>query len=318
MFARLTTAGSLLQLRAHRRGNRVRVQLSVPFLLAPTLAAPLFVPSAWWARFRVTLTYLWRHRSLPRLARPVRYNEWVQWRKLEDRDVSLAALTDKLHAKALARNRIGAARVVPTLWHGTLLPASPPWPMPFIVKANHGCKQFVVVRNEADWRTAQSAAPVWLKAHYGRWLDEWHYRQARRTLLVEPFIGPPDGLPIDYKVFVFGGVAEFVQVHLDRAANHRWMQLDRNWKLMSAPAGDAHFPPPLCLAEMLDAAERIAGNRDHLRVDFYVVDGKLWFGECCLFPGSGLDPFSPPALDQTFGAYWSGARTTASQHRQAA
>ncbi len=72
--------------------------------------------------------------------------------------------------------------------------------MPFIVKANHGCNQFMVVRNDADWQTALRLAPGWLWEPYGRWLDEWHYTQARRTLLVEPFIGTADSLPLDYKV----------------------------------------------------------------------------------------------------------------------
>ena len=55
---------------------------------------------------------------------------------------------------------------------------------------------------------------------------------------------------------------------------------------------------------MLDAAERLAGKRDFLRVDFYEIDGQVKFGEFCLFPGSGLDPFDPVSLDQHLGALW--------------
>jgi hypothetical protein len=56
---------------------------------------------------------------------------------------------------------------------------------------------------------------------------------------------------------------------------------------------------------MLNAAEKMAGSRDHLRVDFYEVNGRLWFGETCLFPGSGLDRFAPISLGKTFGDFWS-------------
>jgi hypothetical protein len=55
---------------------------------------------------------------------------------------------------------------------------------------------------------------------------------------------------------------------------------------------------------MLQAAETIAAHRDHLRVDFYEVDGRLWFGETCLYPGSGLDRFEPVSLDKMFGDFW--------------
>ena len=270
-------------------------------------AASLVVPVATSARVRVSITFLWRHGYLPDLARPRTYCEWVQWRKLKDRDLSLAILTDKLHAKSVAAQAVGASLVVPTYWHGDHLPRMAPWPTPFVVKANHGCRQFVVVRCADDWQVALRAAPQWLTATYGKWLDEWHYRCARRTILVEPFIGPEEGLPVDYKVFVFGGRAEFVQVHLDRHANHRWFQLDRDWRRMSGSPNDQDPDRPLRLNEMLEAAELIAGDRDHLRVDFYEVEGRLWFGEFCLFPGSGLDPFHPNSLDEIFGRYWTKA-----------
>ena len=195
--------------------------MSQTFAWALTAALPALVPAAVWARTRVSITYAWRHGRLPRLEKPQRFTEWVQWRKLRDRDHGLAMLTDKIFAKSYAGERIGEGHVIPTLWHGIVLPRRAPWPMPFIVKANHGCNQFVVVRNEDDWQTAHRIAPNWLREPYGRWLDEWHYRQARRTLLVEPFIGTSDSLPIDYKVYVFGGVAQVVQVHLDRGRDHR-------------------------------------------------------------------------------------------------
>ena len=256
---------------------------------------------------RVAATFLWRHRHFPRLDHPQSYNEWVQWRKLNDRDPALALLTDKLHVKSLVTELLGPSIVIPTLWHGKRLPDDAPWPMPFVVKANHGCGQFVAVRGADDWRLARRLAPRWLKSAYGQWLDEWHYLSARRMLLVEPFIGPKTGLPLDYKVFVFGGRAEFVQVHLEREANHRWIQFDRHWRRVSRDTRDSPSPP-LRLAEMLDAAERIAAGHDHLRVDFYEHDGRLWFGELCLFPGSGLERFDPVKLDEIFGGYWTRSR----------
>ena len=259
------------------------------------------------ARARVAAIFFWRHHRWPRLSRPRTYTEWVQWRKLEDRDPSLARLTDKLHGKELAANRIGSSLVIPTLWQGTNLPDVAAWPMPFIVKANHGCGQFKVVRCEKDWLLARRIAPRWLRNAYGTWLDEWHYRLARRMLLVEPFIGPDAGLPIDYKVFVFDGRARCVQVHIDRAANHRWARFDVDWQRLSPSTAD-DIARPACLKQMLLAAETIAAGRDHLRVDFYVVDGQLRFGELCLFPGSGLEPLKPASLDLWLGRFWTQAR----------
>jgi len=221
-----------------------------------------------WARWRVELTYRWRHGRWPDLDNPKRFTEWVQLRKLTDRRQSLAFLTDKAHSKQVAVARLGEERTIPTLWLGDHLPEIAPWPMPFIVKANHGCGQFVVVKTEADYARAKITAPRWLRRAYGSWLDEWHYGAARRLVLIEPYIGGAE-LPLDYKVYVFSGRAELVQLHSGRGRgrDHRWSQFDRDWMPLSDDPIDAKAPPQL--AEMLVAAEAMAGDEAFLRVDFY-------------------------------------------------
>ena len=258
------------------------------------------------ARIRVSVAYWWRHGHRPDLDQPQRFTEWVQWRKLNDRDGALAQLTDKSFAKRTAAELLDPSFIIPTLWRGRVLPELPPAPLPLIVKANHGCNQFVVVHTPDDWRRARRISPRWLSASYGRWLDEWHYGAARRDIIVEPFVGQADQLPLDYKIYVFGGRAEIVQVHHGRGKHHRWSQWSRDWRPLSANA--RNVDAPRSLEQMLDAAEQLAGHRDFLRVDFYEIDGEPKFGEYCLFPGSGLDPFDPVCLDERLGALWAAQR----------
>jgi len=255
------------------------------------------------SRVRITLIYVWRHHRWPELSRPRRFTEWVQWRKLNDRDPDRARLTDKLHGKALAATALGKEMMIPTLWQGDKLPAVAPWPMPFVVKANHGCGHYVVVRAPADYALARRRSVHWLRKTYGSWLDEWHYRSARRMILVEPFVGTSDALPPDYKVYVFGGRAAMVQLHEERGGNHRWSQYDLDWRGLSSGASDA--APPASLAAMIVAAKRLGAGHDFVRVDFYEVEGRALFGEFCLFPGSGLDRFNPVTLDDWLGEQWS-------------
>ncbi len=97
-------------------------------------------------------------------------------------------------------------------------------------------------------------------------------------------------------------------MHVDRDGDHRWVQFDRQWQQLSSNVIEGGIDRPATLFQMLAAAEAIAGGRDHLRVDFYEIDGVMFFGETCLFPGSGLDPFSPASLDTELGRRWSDAR----------
>ena len=251
------------------------------------------------------LCYLWRHHRLADLDRPRSFTERVQARKLFDHDPRFARLTDKIAAKAFAADRLGADWVVPTLWEGSKLPAKPLWPAPFVVKARHGCNQNAFVRTGAeDWDAIRARADGWMASRYGIWLDEWAYADVPRGIVVEPFIGAGDALPVDYKIYVFGGRAAYVQVHLEREEAHRWLLFDRDLKPVSNdPQGDRPTFPA-SIAAMIDAAEALAAEFDFLRCDFYDTDQGPRFGEFAIYPGSGLDPFDPAALDWQIGAKW--------------
>ena len=254
---------------------------------------------------RLHLTYLWRHRRRLSVDEPRLFTELVQRRKLIDRDPRIPQLIDKLAVKQFVTDALGPEWVTPTLWSGDILPEAPPCPPPFVVKSRHGCKQLRVVRSEAaDWREIRRAAEAWTRRAYGRWLDEWGYRDVPRGLLIEPFVGGGPMLPTDYKLYVFHGRVEAIQVHVDREACHRWMLFDRSWRGLSAGADHDRIAPPVTLARMIEGAEILGRTFDFVRIDFYDVGVVPRFGEMTFYPGSGLDPFDPPQLDVTLGGHW--------------
>ncbi len=254
---------------------------------------------------RINLTYLFRHGRLPNLACPRLFNELVQVRKLTDRDARLPRLADKVLVKHFVADRLGAGWVVPTLWHGLELPSAPVWCAPFVVKSRHGCNQRIFLRSDDyDWSSVVRRANGWTSGRYGFWLDEWLYSQIEPGILVEPFIGDGRELPIDYKLFVFGGRVEYVQAHLGREHVHRWIVFDRSWTRLSPGSHDSELKRPRSLSRMIDAAEALAVGFDFVRVDMYEVEGHPLFGEMTFYPGSGLDPFNPPSLDEALGAHW--------------
>lgn len=257
------------------------------------------------AEQRIALLYAWRHGRAPNLRNPTRFTELVQLRKLTDRSPVQTQLMDKLAAKRIAGGQIGTDWIVPTLWEGQDLPRLLSFPFPAIIKARHGCNQYQVVTKAPDcerWQQIRRAARRWQRNAYGRWLDEWAYLGVPRGVLAEPLLGGALPLPIDYKIYVFGGVATHVQVHLGRGARHRWILHDRNWRQLVAASEQP--PPPPSLPAMLDAAEVLARGMPFVRIDFYDIGGKPWFGEYCLYPGSGLDPFAADWIDCELGRLW--------------
>ncbi len=266
-------------------------------------------PSDALARIRIAITYFCRHHRLPNLVQPERFTEFVQHRKLFDRDPQLPAFSDKVAVKTLVADRIGSDWITPTLWHGTALPQIAVWPYPFVVKSRHGCNQRAFARNPGDdWDAIRRRAAGWLKHPYGIWLDEWLYTNIPRGLLVEPFIGNDGQLPVDYKLYVFGGKVACIQVHLERETNHRWILFDCSWQRLSSPTADSDPNKPESLQRMIAAAETLGQGFDFVRCDFYEIGGQPRFGEMTFYPGSGLDPFDPPELDIMLGKLWAAAR----------
>lgn len=262
------------------------------------------------SRFRISLLYLWRHHRLANLDHPQTFTEHVQHRKLYGHDIRMPPLADKVRSKAIVADRIGVDWIIPTLWDGTKLPPRPEWPTPLVVKSRHGSNQYAFAfDDQADWPALRRKAKRWMKHEYGFWLDEWIYSQIPRGIIVEPFIGEGQQLPVDYKFYVFAGQVEYVQVHLDRGGRHRWMLFDRAWHRVSAATADADPPPPGTLARMIEAAEELGREFDFVRVDLYEVGGHPYFGEITFYPGSGLDPFDPVALDFAIGSQWSNAKS---------
>ena len=54
---------------------------------------------------------------------------------------------------------------------------------------------------------------------------------------------------------------------------------------------------------MIDLAQRLSTGIPHVRVDFYEVDGEVYFGEYTFFHHGGMAPFSPEEYEYILGSY---------------
>ena len=60
---------------------------------------------------------------------------------------------------------------------------------------------------------------------------------------------------------------------------------------------------PKCFDEMRVLAGKLSGGIPQLRVDFYEVDGKVYFGELTFAHFGGTVPFEPEEWDMIFGEW---------------
>ncbi|CAA9518304.1 MAG: hypothetical protein AVDCRST_MAG09-1878 [uncultured Sphingomonas sp.] len=250
----------------------------------------------------------------PHFRRPRTFSERLQARKLRVPNEELyARLADKLAVKAHVAKLIGEQYLIPTLWSGPTLPprAERTWPIPFVLKANHGSglNHFVRDAAELDWAEMEALSADWMVKPWQPYLHEHWYDRIPRQLLVEPLIG--NGPLNDYKLLVFNGRVHFVQVDSRRFTDHRRTFFSPLWELqpfrLRFERETDELPRPPHLRLMIELAERLGAGFDFVRVDFYdLPDGPL-FGEMTFTPGAGCDPFYPPEYDLRLGELWPAA-----------
>lgn len=264
--------------------------------------------------------YFTHHGRYPNIRSPKLYSEKIQHRMLFDNDSRLSLCSDKVLVKDYVRERLGDEMLIPTLYSGPALPplAQRNWNIPFVIKANHGSGYNIFVRTEADlvWTTIENRLSKFLSEDFGTLYMERHYSKIKRQVIVEPLLVDDGKLPIDYKMFVFGGMPKFIEVITDREREHKEAVFDADWRRqdirlgLEYPIETREISKPKSLKQMLMAASALGRDFDFVRVDFYEIAGRPYFGEMTFTPGGGLKKCEPPEFDLMLGQMWpANART---------
>lgn len=114
---------------------------------------------------------------------------------------------------------------------------------------------------------------------------------------------------LDYKFLCFNGIPYYCWVDTDRFSNHKRNIYDMDWNLQpfnQYSYGNSNYdiPRPSTFEEMKKIATRLSEGFDHVRVDLYEIDGKIYFGEMTFTNGNGTEPFVPDEYDYKLGALW--------------
>jgi hypothetical protein len=253
------------------------------------------------------------HGSLPNIWHPKSFNEKVTWRLLFDRRPILSQLSDKAAMRKFVANRLGD-QFLPKMLFLTNQPNTIPFnsfPTTFVVKATHGSGWVHIVRDKA--RLAQDeliqTCNSWLSQNYYLISHERIYKKIYPQILVEEFIGDDTAIETpDYKIFVFHGVVQIIQVDVNRSKRHRQNFYTRNWakldvRYTAAPIDD-EIPAPSRLDEMMSIAETLGRELDFVRVDLYHTQRGLFVGEMTMTPNAAKIPFDPPDFDRYLGDLW--------------
>ena len=240
------------------------------------------------------------------------FNEKIQWLKLNYRKEEYTNLVDKYRVKQYITKLIGEEYVIPTLgvWKNVDDIDFKSLPEKFVLKCNNDSGGIVICKNKKDFDEvkAKSFLKERLKNNgywYGR---EWPYKNVKPCIIAEKYMEDSISKDLkDYKFFCFNGSMEFFDIDIDRFIEHRSNYYDRNGNFL--PFGKTYCPPdytkkiemPKNLDKMIELAETISHNTVLSRIDFYEIDGQVYFGEITFYPGSGFSPFTDEKWDYKLG-----------------
>ncbi|MBR2309186.1 MAG: glycosyl transferase [Oscillospiraceae bacterium] len=249
------------------------------------------------------------------LKNPKTYNEKLQWLKLYDRKPEYTTMVDKYEAKKYVAERIGEEYIIPTLgvWDRFDDIDFDSLPDQFVLKCTHDSGGLVICRDKAQLDMAATKAKLERSLNRNYYLHgrEWPYEDVKPRILAEAYMEDNQTRELrDYKFFCFDGEVKALFIASDRQTEGEETKFDffdAEYNHLPFINGhpNAKTPPekPQCFEEMKELAAKLSKGIPHLRVDFYEVDGKIYFGELTFSHWSGLVPFEPEQWDYTFGSW---------------
>ncbi len=261
------------------------------------------------------LVYLGRTGKLLNLKNPQKYNEKLQWLKLYDRKPEYTRMVDKYEAKLYVAERIGQEYIIPTygVWDSFDEIDFDSLPNQFVLKTTHDCGGLVICTDKAKLDMDKARQTIENHMHRPYYLHgrEWPYKNVKPRILAEQYMEDLKTRELrDYKFFCFDGEVKALFIATERQLAGEETKFDffdaeyNHLPFINGHPNASKLPEkPVCFEQMKVLAGKLSEGIPHLRVDFYEVDGKIYFGELTFSHWSGMVPFEPEQWDYTFGSW---------------
>ena len=281
------------------------------------LAARLMLCGTWLPDvFYLRLLFRLKMGFWPNLNNPETFSEKLQWIKIHDRRPEYTTMVDKYAVKQYVADIIGEKYIIPTIaiWNNVEQIDWNSLPKKFVLKTTHGGGSCGVVicrdKDTFDKHVAVEQLIHSLKQDIYRSYREWPYKNVPKRIIAEKYMEDCQGGDLlDYKFFCFRGEPKYCQVIGGRDTMMTIDFYDMKWQHQSFheprdyPFSKNLHNKPKNFEEMKLLATKLAKDYPFLRVDFYDINGRVFFGELTFFPTSGMGGFDPKEWDYVLGKY---------------
>lgn len=250
------------------------------------------------------------------LSNPQTFNEKLQWLKLYDRKPEYTMMVDKYKVREYIKEKLGEEYLIPLLgvWDKAEDINFDKLPNRFVLKCNHNSGLGMYICKDKSKLTENQIKAIRKNLAKGLQQDyyltgrEWPYKNVPRKIIAEKYMeDSKTGELRDYKFFCFNGEPKALFIATDRQSDREtcfdFFDIEYNHLPIINGHPNAQTIPqkPKNYVEMIKLAKILSADIAHVRIDFYEVNGRVYFGEITFFQNSGFVPIEPKEWDEKLG-----------------
>ncbi len=244
---------------------------------------------------------------------PQGYNEKLQWLKINNKHPEYGPLVDKLAVRDHIKKELGEEYLFPLLGAYESFDDIDFSSLPnqFVMKCNHDSGSTKIIKDKASLSEEDMKE---LRQHFTKKLNrdffyagrEYPYKGIKPYIMIEKLMVDEGKSDItDYKFFCFDGVPKVVLIATDRQTNCRFDYFDMDFNHLDiidhCPQSEKPIDKPVCFDQMKELASKLSQGIKTVRMDFYEINGQIYFGEYTFFSGGGFDLYIQPEWEKQMG-----------------
>lgn len=243
-----------------------------------------------------SIIYFLRHKRLMSWRNPISYDEKIHWLIANTYHEEYGKYADKYEVREYVRECGLEKLLIPLLgvYEHTEQIDYGKLPDKFVLKTTQGSGEefYCICKEKKDFDKAEVNQKLekTLKNNFYINCCEYHYSNIIPRIICEEYLSI-DGQDMltDYKVVCSYGRPLRILVCKDRNQGRDYYDLDWNYCDYTKAEYQSGIieKRPNKLKEMLEAAATLSKPFPLARIDFYIVDDKLYFGEITLTPSAG-------------------------------
>lgn len=256
------------------------------------------------------LIYFRGYHRLLNLKNPKHFGEKIQWLKLYGGLEELSPYVDKYEVRKFVADTVGEKYLneLYGVYDSEEDVDFDSLPDQFVLKCTNGSGAVLVCRDKSqlDIEAAKKTMKAWLADEFYKMKKEPQYKNVKNRIIAEKYLEDGSGALRDYKFYCYDGEPVNFGVFSDRFTDETVDMYDMSGcKLEVQTAGvrnsDLTLPLPENFDEIVSVTRKLAEKFSFVRVDYYLVENRIIFGELTFTDGAGSDPFTPEAFDLEMG-----------------